>query len=300
MGADQPPGRSVRGPARLQPDRSNGLQPEYRVPRRPRWTEPGRQVLADLGLTEFDAEEHQEAGAAEREARRWQDLAGLNDLAWSNFSGPRYELFASALAAYGYPVIRSWIRRGLIYQFCVDHGRPAQVDPQVRLYLMDHTPQANDDRMELSLETNARALTFFKKHVLLKKVWSVDGGAALNTFYIGACLFAFPNVLQRWAGERRRSFPLHTTDVIPEPPQWSAVSTDVAADPADSVTTTMTVAAELRAMPPSTRAVAERVVLGGASFAEVASELGITERAVEGRLYRYRAEANRRQLLRRV
>jgi DNA-directed RNA polymerase specialized sigma24 family protein len=53
--------------------------------------------------------------------------------------------------------------------------------------------------------------------------------------------------------------------------------------------------AELKAMPPSTREAAARVVLTDCTFAEVARQLGTTDRAVERRLYRYRTEVNRRR-----
>jgi hypothetical protein len=53
-------------------------------------------------------------------------------------------------------------------------------------------------------------------------------------------------------------------------------------DPAVTVTSALTVANELKAMPPRTRVVAERIVPGGAPYAEIAAALGITERAVEG------------------
>jgi DNA-directed RNA polymerase specialized sigma24 family protein len=156
--------------------------------------------------------------------------------------------------------------------------------------------------MGLSSETNARALQFFRKHVLLAGVWSPEGGASLRTFYVGACLFAFPNVFQRWAGERRRSSPTLPEQRSDEPEQttWSPTGGNLQLDPAVTVTSALTVANELKAMPSRTRAVAERIVLDGAPYAEIAAELGITERAVEGLLYRYRTEAQRRQLRRRL
>jgi DNA-directed RNA polymerase specialized sigma24 family protein len=47
-------------------------------------------------------------------------------------------------------------------------------------------------------------------------------------------------------------------------------------------------------MPDKTRQ-AMALVLAGFTFAEVAEQLGTTERAVEGRLYRYRTERSRRR-----
>lgn len=207
----------------------------------------------------------------------------------------QYQMFKHHLAAYGYPVVRSWLRRGVIYQFCTQQGRPARVTAADRLHLSDTTGEANDDRAQLPIETNARALRFFEEHALRGRGWSYEGGASLRTYYVGACLFAFPNVLQRWSGERRRSIAPHQDLELPvAPQQWSAVSAGIDLDPALAVTSAMTVHDALAAMPASTREVAEQVVLGGASFAEVAATLGVTERAVEGGLYQYRSELTRR------
>lgn len=299
MRARQPTGGGPScDPARLQPARqpARGAQKISPI---------AGAALEELDLEEGDGEEQEEARiAAERLERRWEDLNTYNTLALAGFEGSQYELFIADLAAYGYPVVRSWLRRGLIFQFCAERGRPVKPTPFDRDHLM--TPGAEgpaaDDRAELALETNARALTFFREHVLLTGAWTVEGGASLNTFYIGGCLFAFPNVYQRWAGERRRAFPTASEDPVESParPGWSPARMSIDMDPAVSVTAALTVADELNAMPASTRVVAERVLLEGATFAEVGAELGISERAVEGRLYRYRIEAQRRGIRGRV
>jgi len=58
-------------------------------------------------------------------------------------------------------------------------------------------------------------------------------------------------------------------------------------DPADVTAARSAVLGELRSMPPGTRDAAA-LVIDGRSFAETAAALGTTDRAVEGRLYRYR------------
>ena len=288
-------GGPLGDPARLQPARA--------VARR--ITPLTGDALVELTLAEFDTDEHDEAHqAAEQLTRHWEDLARYEDLAAQGFAGVGYELFTADLAAYGYPVIRSMLRRGVVFQYCADRGRPVRVTARDREHLT--TPgsdsEAGDDRTELSLETNARALEFFRKYVLLPGAWSVEGGASLNTFYVGACLFAFPNVFQRWAGERRRTVPVLPQGEADESSSaaWSATGTNLDLDPATTVVSALTVAHELDAMPARTRAVAERVVFDGAPFAEIAAQLGMTERAVEGLLYRYRVDAQRRQLRRRL
>ena len=58
-------------------------------------------------------------------------------------------------------------------------------------------------------------------------------------------------------------------------------------DPADVTAGRSAVISELQSMPDGTRDAAALVVDGN-SFAETASTLDTTERAIEGRLYRYR------------
>jgi DNA-directed RNA polymerase specialized sigma24 family protein len=53
---------------------------------------------------------------------------------------------------------------------------------------------------ELAADTVARALHAFRK-VLKQERWSAAGGASLGTFFIGQCLFCFPNVYRRWLRE---------------------------------------------------------------------------------------------------
>jgi hypothetical protein len=43
------------------------------------------------------------------------------------FTGPDYEIFTGGLAAYAYPAILAWLRRGVIFKYCADKGRPVRV-----------------------------------------------------------------------------------------------------------------------------------------------------------------------------
>jgi hypothetical protein len=55
-----------------------------------------------------------------------------------------------------------------------------------------------EERFDLALENVAEALRFFRNRVLHAGRWSFDGGATVTTFFVGACLPAFPNVFRRW------------------------------------------------------------------------------------------------------
>jgi DNA-directed RNA polymerase specialized sigma24 family protein len=220
--------------------------------------------------------------AAESLARRDSDREKLNNLALQGFAGPDYEIFAGELAAYSYPVIVSWLRRGVIFKYCADKGRPVRVTDADRELLAD----SFDDRLGIAMETVAAALKFFRNRVLLEHRWSYYGGASLTTFFTGACLFAFPNVFRRWQGEQRRHREAHYVELLNC--QEGGTRTDgPGTDPADLITRRATIIDALNNMPPGTRAAAA-LVLDGLSFADAGACLGTTDRGVEGRLYRYR------------
>lgn len=220
--------------------------------------------------------------AAESLARREMDREKLNSLALTGFAGPDYEIFAGELAAYGYPIILAWLRRGTIWKHCADRGRwlsPTDADRETLATVFEV-------RLELALETVAEALKFFTDRVLRAGYWSHEGGATLTTFFVGACLLAFPNVFRRWQGAERRWHGALAAGTL-NCPEGRTLADLPGMDPADIVVGRAAAMSELDSMPAGTRAAAA-LVMDGMSFAEAGDFLGTTDRAIEGRLYRYR------------
>jgi DNA-directed RNA polymerase specialized sigma24 family protein len=122
--------------------------------------------------------------------------------------------------------------------------------------------------------------------VLLTRRWDADAGATLVTYFVGACILSFPNDFLRWQAERRRWQDGLAQEMI-NCPEDRGLANYPGMDPADLVVGTQTVMRELRGMPTGTQEAAA-LVLDDLSFAEAAELLGTTERAIEGRLYRYR------------
>ncbi|GAA1343304.1 sigma-70 family RNA polymerase sigma factor [Saccharothrix algeriensis] len=237
---------------------------------------------------QFDADEHAAAAVAERQARylrHEQDQLLYEEFVVAGFSGAKYEIFRGEMAAYALPVVRSWLRRGRIFDLTHRQGRPLRVTDHDRAGLEDV-----DERIGLAHETVAMALVLFHRRAVAGTGWSLDGGAALTTFFVGACVAVFPGVFRAWQRTRNR---------------WDQVSgvrmddVDPAAlrtrDHADRVVSRERVVAELQRMDPKVREVAEPIVWHGSSHEEVAAELGVTPRSVEARLYRFRAERRRRR-----
>jgi hypothetical protein len=293
---DVTPASQPRTPARIQP----GECPTDVSP-------AGGDLLADAEaavLTESEWLSGQERDAARRAAeslaRRAHDLEMVNTLALARFEGPAFEVFAGELAAYGYPVILAWLRRGTIWQYCAERGRPLYPTDAEREILEGQF----DERLELALETVAQGLKFFRERVLLAGKWSFDGGATLTTYFIGACLLAFPNEFRRWHAERRRWNLAVTAAVLTSPegrtvadlPGGGPVSacdmvsgrgSGPCSDPADVAAARSVVLGELRSLPHVIRDAAA-LVIDGMGFAEAGAALGTTDRGIEGRLYRYR------------
>ncbi|MFI6100807.1 hypothetical protein ACIA8G_35105 [Lentzea sp. NPDC051213] len=222
--------------------------------------------------------------------RRAKDAILVEQLAAAGFAGPKYEVFEAELVAYALPILRSWLRRGLIFEYCMQRGRPVTVNAMDRAYLAENL----EERLGLAGETIARALPVFREHALIQGGWTQEGGASLPTYFVGATLNEFPNVFRKWRGERdawrhAHGYGLNADDLGGQP-----FGTD-GEDPGESVVSRQFVVDTLSGMPDNLREVAVRMVLGDESQAEAGEAAGLTERAVEGRLHRYRNERARRR-----
>lgn len=274
------PGQTPLAHGNLQPDEGNAAAV---AAAENLLAEAEQAVLGDQSLNE---EARRAAGRAINSlTRRQRDLEKINDLALGGFEGPDYEMFAGELAAYGYTILASWMRRGLIYQHCADRGRPVGATEAERGELASDPDQCE----ELAMETAAVSLTFFRDRVLLRQRWDVTAGATIATYFVGACLLQFPGVFRRWRGERQR-WRDGLAQVAIDLGVNRGLGSDPGQDPQNVVIGTTTVMDELNSMPAELgKAVA--LVLDGGTFAEAAAMLGTSARAIEGQLYRYRQKA---------
>jgi hypothetical protein len=231
-------------------------------------------------------EETREADRAQaRLARLGGDARVYQRLAEQNFTGAEYELFRAELAAYALPVLRSFIRRKMIYRMCQDVHRPVSTTDEVREHLARHV----EDRLELTGETIARGLRLFERYALHGGNWAPERGASLKTFFIGACVRSFSAAFKRWDAERD----LYTAAVRLDAPERT-VEPRAADDPAEHVVGLARVKEHLDGMKPAARGPAARVALFGETFEEAGQPDDLSARAVEGLFYRLRKEAQRR------
>lgn len=188
---------------------------------------------------------------------------------------------------YGMAVMLSWTRTGKIVSECRKKNRP--------LELAERGPGhwSYTDRLELAGETVAVALKFFLEKVLRPGRWHYGGGAALRTFFVGACVLKFPNVYDRWAGEQDRwnkTFDGHATLEDVEM-QWVAGDLIWKDPTGNAVLRQDTVRTMLDGVKnPTARTAIKKVIIDGEKHEEAAGDLGVTARAVEGYIYRFKQD----------
>ncbi|MEI9951916.1 MAG: sigma factor-like helix-turn-helix DNA-binding protein [Pseudomonadota bacterium] len=221
-------------------------------------------VVADAELSNF---------AADRAALNLAKLEGdqqlVNQLMWEGYAGPSWTRFATALAEYGVQVIRAWALSGQVFVKCEQKGIG-------KLPVRERSP---DDALELACETVANAIESFRRKVLIPGHWDPSKGASLRTFFIGQCLFRFPNVYRFWLREGRR------------PPKASDVSVHevMGAAPASPFVGTR-LARTLTQLEPNSPELLEAYSAMGYEQVEIAEILGTTQRAVQSKLFRSRKE----------
>jgi DNA-directed RNA polymerase specialized sigma24 family protein len=138
--------------------------------------------------------------AAESLQRRLGDLELRDQLTGAEFRGPVWERFANELARYGHAVMMAWLWTGEIFVQCQARNCSPGPGPPSWTY---------DDRMSLANDTVAHAIGKFRDRALIAGKWSVTGGASLKTYFIGACVYAFPNFYRKWCTEQQRHRRLH-------------------------------------------------------------------------------------------
>lgn len=198
----------------------------------------------------------------------------ITRLMFTEYDGPEWHLFRTALARYGVAVLHKWILSGRIFVECARKGFG-------RIALRRW--QDRDEAVGLAGETVARALIFFRDRVLVRGIWDPSRGASVRTYFVGACILTFPNVYQRLLGgerlERRivrgrnseeRSFAVEDFRPFSRPDNLVELASDFHAIPGS----------DTRAM----------VLLNveGYSHAEIAADFQTTAKAVELRLYKVR------------
>jgi DNA-directed RNA polymerase specialized sigma24 family protein len=217
--------------------------------------------------------------------RRAADKELLTELAQGHFAGPRYQRFQDELAKYGMSVLRGWMYTGYIFQLTA--GRGFVLNPTDRE--LEELHRDSDAREELALMTVAVALPRFRERALIGGGWQYEGGASVATYFMGSCLYVFPNEFRKrrvqqvkWQWQDRGD------------PGITAPRTDDLADPSVVALGDMYVGDVLGRADARTAAIVA-LTIDGYTQEEIAEMLGETSiRAIEGVLYRWRTREQRR------
>ncbi len=186
-------------------------------------------------------------------------------------AGPVWELVATELARYGWSVLSAWLRTGDIAVKCGRQGRA--------VVLPDRWTE--EDRQDLVAATVYRGLLLFRAGILADR-WQPEAGASLRTYFVGACVLAFPTELRGWrSGERR--YRAAVTAV-------AAADGSMLADAVALVEARDALRVAIRDDPPRLRAI-RQMSFDGHTPAEIAECLGITRGAVNTALHRLRRTA---------
>jgi DNA-directed RNA polymerase specialized sigma24 family protein len=229
--------------------------------------------LEVVGGGELESEE-------DRRRRRLADRE-LVELLSPTFSGDAWTRFAEELARYGLGVMRAWLNSGEIFNKCRRRGCPCGSPP---------ADWSQRDRADLANDTVGEAIPTFRQRALVEEGWDPDGGASLTTYFIGTCVYAFPNNFRRWKSHRRRC----GSEDLTEPSSVDFLDMPQPTDVESYVLNRIVVEEGLAAIAdPRTRA-AVFLQAQGYTLAEIAElvsvgeDVVITARAVEGLLRRHR------------
>ncbi len=217
--------------------------------------------------------------AETHEAEALDRLAGdrqlLLDLHLHAYSGASWNQFATALAEYGYQVIRSWLRNGRIFAKCAEK----------RIVVTNAPPELSlnaGDRKELTYDTVGIAISRFRDKVLVPNKWDPMKGASLKTFFIGQCLFQFALLHREWLRQRR--------DVPVSPRTVITLEGESLQQLPDRLIQLKRAWANLQPTDPGFLRAADQL---GFTQAESAERLGMSVRAFESSIYRRRKRVRR-------
>ncbi len=244
----------------------------------------GALVQTDVELSIAEGDEAE----GERSQRLAADRRLIEILARENFEGERfaqrYRKLADKLTGYAWPILMKWLSTGHIFRECERYRRP--VNQLAAAYGWTY-----EDRLQIATDTIIEAVEFFRDYGLRQGKWDWQRGASLRVYFVGACVCCFPRVHQRWWKEQVVTWSMLLATQNNEEPQVDH-PLNLVADPQSDPCTLVVVRDEAhRAMKQITDQKLRQVLwlrATGYTQAEAAHEAGLTAKAAERRLHRYR------------
>jgi hypothetical protein len=210
------------------------------------------------------------------------DLAVVERARLAGFHGTAYEGLIDDLYSYAWPVMLDAIRTGSIHN--IKTPLPKRAIPSEERQLLH---DSSTEREELALASIARAIPKFTA-VLRDGRWDPAKGRGLKSYFIGACAQAFWHEYDLWNAQRRRQ--LLAVLSLAQDPSTDGLLLDQFEDHHEYREAAELLLVKARKKSPGLEVILQ-CLLSGMTPAEVASKLGYSERAIEGRMYQFRKTA---------
>ncbi|MCE5292461.1 MAG: sigma-70 family RNA polymerase sigma factor [Nocardiaceae bacterium] len=146
----------------------------------------------------------------DQHARNLNRLLGdadlLLNLQLSGYAPRLWKPVAEEFARYGVGVLKAWIKDRSIF------GRVKKRTGYTLKGCPDEWLQGRHAADDLATDVVVKALQYFKENVLQANKWDPARGASLSTFFIGQCLYQFPNVYRAWLNDQQSYHAIHLCD----------------------------------------------------------------------------------------
>lgn len=196
------------------------------------------------------------------------DVELTEQMRQANYQGRDWDYVAEELIKYGYAVLIGWMRSGVIWKRLADYNIRGLPAPPARQWDDEAWQELADFTMAIGVEK-------FRDTVLIPGRWDPRKRASLKTFFIGQCLFRFPNVYRSWYRNLTAS-----EEEIPAEASLLDFACGGVAGPERQVVLQEQVARELAGLDDRTRTVLV-LLEQGYDQSEVAGRLGTTRKSIE-------------------
>lgn len=210
-------------------------------------------------------------------SREWQQVDLAAAIVSKRLTPAERELIHEYFWVLGFKTVKTLLRTGRMALASHHKGKPIEWNYDDQRLLRE----SEELRDELATEVLIKAVPFFMENL---GYWKPEKGAALTTYFVGACIQVFKAAYRVWAKNRDRRW-LTTVEIAVAPwldPNYSRSFTD-------QVEAQETIRQVFDLAKPN-----QKPILGllyqGYSAKEAAEQLGLTERAVEGRMYQLRKQ----------
>lgn len=251
--------------------------------------------IADL-LAEISTDPEMKSTPARRRAEaRLEDYNLIEQVRYELAAGDQhknsrqsyYQLFDD-LWLYAWPVLQAFIRTHKMSQVLARYvpDRTVSIRPE-DMWVLSHS---GDERMELAIDVIESAWRAFEKAAIRGKHWSPTGGASLRTWFIGTCALNFPRAYRTWSKKRSdRLVDIARQHEIDFDSLGGRLAEGLG-DPSGLAILRRDLKKLVDQAQPDTKVILG-LLLQEKTQAQIAAELGLTVRAVEGRIYRWRKRA---------